>query len=131
MDCKVLEFFFLSRLYHIRISVGTCICWTLSGERFCICSCFLLNFENLSKQVANFIKRAKCSSISFEQNSVENGLSTVPYAGILENYHGRSQDLFSGGGNTFSKKFSKNFQKIFKKFSKNYSKIFQKISKIF
>ena len=33
--------------------------------------------------------------------------------------HGRSQDFFRGG-NTFSKKISKNFQKIFKKFSKKF-----------
>ena len=53
--------------------------------------------------------------------------------------HGRSQDFF--GGNTFSKKFSKNskyFQKIlknFKKYSKkilkNFKKIFGKFLKIF
>ena len=49
--------------------------------------------------------------------------------------HGRSQDFFSGGGNTFSKKFSKNsqkkIQKIFKKFSKNIQKYSQKILKNF
>ena len=41
--------------------------------------------------------------------------------------------IFSGGGNTFSKKISKNSQKIFKKFSKNIpknSKKFKKFQKI-
>ena len=49
--------------------------------------------------------------------------------------------IFFGGGNTFSKKFSKNIQQIFKKYSKkilknsknfkNIQKIFQKFSKKF
>ena len=36
--------------------------------------------------------------------------------------HGRSQDFFSGGGNTFSKKISKNFKKILKNFLKKFPK---------
>ena len=38
--------------------------------------------------------------------------------------------IFFGGGNTFSKNFSKNIQKIFKNIQK-IQKIFKKISKIF
>ena len=45
--------------------------------------------------------------------------------------HGRSQDFFSGGGNTFSKNFSKNSQKIFKKIFKNIQKIWKNIQKNF
>ena len=48
----------------------------------------------------------------------------------LRSYHGRSQDFFSGGGNTFSKKFSKNSPKIIKKFWKKIKKEFKKIQKI-
>ena len=44
---------------------------------------------------------------------------------------GVARIFFSGGGNTFSKKISKNSQKIFKKISKNCSKKFKKYSKNF
>ena len=57
-------------------------------------------------------------------------LFSSPVNKFLRSYpweHGRSQDFFRGGGNTFSKKFSKNFQKNCKKFSK----IFKKSSNIF
>ena len=39
--------------------------------------------------------------------------------------------IFFGGGDTCSKKFSKNSQRIFKKYSNNVRKIFQKIFKTF
>ena len=39
--------------------------------------------------------------------------------------------IFFGGGNTFSKNFSKNSQKTFKKYSKNFLKYSKNISKYF
>ena len=57
----------------------------------------------------------------FHENDVQNN--------DVSSNHGRSQDYFSGG-NTFSKKFSKNISKNKKKFQK-YSKNFKKFSKIF
>ena len=44
--------------------------------------------------------------------------------------HGRSQD-FCSGGNTFSKKFSKNFHKYSKNFQNNFKKISKKFTNIF
>ena len=44
--------------------------------------------------------------------------------------HGRSRDVFSGGGH-FLKRISKNFQTNFQKIFKKYSKIFKKYSKIY
>ena len=55
---------------------------------------------------------------------------------IEENmHHGRSQDIFRGGGKTrfpkilkkYSKNYVKNFEKKFSKIFKKFSKIFKKI----
>ena len=61
----------------------------------------------------------------------ENIVSSNNFKNLYTVTHGRSQEFFSGGGNTFSKKFSKNIQKIFLKNSKKIPKKFKKFQKKF